>query len=192
MFTSSKRLQIDHLIHMSDEAAPLPTFDDLADSALDVLDLCRNMGLAVGPETKLIELAMEERNSTRLEKLIARVKAKLQNSRLDTSSASQGSAASAAIAPHHDSIYEHQNRIQTHNAAIPYPAMRTSPEHCAEHASLATFPALPAYPVPAYPIIPMLPKTTRGPKARPTNILFCGYVLVYTLFVFREINISMR
>ncbi len=149
MLTSSKRLRIDHLIHMSDEAAPLPTFDDLADTACDLLDRCRERGLTVGPETKLIEIAMEAQNCTRLEKLIARVKAKLQHGSVEASSASQGSAASVAIAPHHDSIYEPdtssvaepRNRLQTHNAAIPapYPAIRTTPEHYAEHASLATF-----------------------------------------------------
>jgi hypothetical protein len=102
MLTSSKPLRIDHLIHMSDEAAPLPTFDDLADTACDLLDRCRERGLAVGPETKLIEIAMEAQNCTRLEQLISRVKAKLQNGSLGTSSASQGSAAYAAIAPHHE------------------------------------------------------------------------------------------
>jgi hypothetical protein len=137
-------------------AAPLPTFDDLADTACDVLDLCRNRGLAVGPETKLIEIAMEERNCTRLEKLIARVNAKLQDGSVGASSASQGSAASAAIAPHYEpdtsSVAEPQNRIQTHNAA--------------EHASLATFPAVPAYHVEQR----QLQRNKRGPKPRP-NIL---------------------
>jgi hypothetical protein len=57
MQSSSKRLRIDHLIHMSDESAPLP-FDDLADNACDLLDLCHRSGLEVGPETKMIELAI--------------------------------------------------------------------------------------------------------------------------------------
>ncbi len=64
MLTSSKRLRIDHLIHMSesDEAAPGPTRDDLMDTTCDLLDLCRSRGLEVGPETKMIELAIKERN----------------------------------------------------------------------------------------------------------------------------------
>ncbi len=146
MLTSSKHLQIDHLIHMSDEAAPLPTFEDLADTACDLLDCCRRRGLAVGPETKLIEIALEAQNCTRLEKLIGRVNAKPQDGSLGTSSASQGSAASGAIALHHDSIFEPDTSSMTssvaepHNAAIPapYPAIRTTPEHYAVHASLAT------------------------------------------------------
>jgi hypothetical protein len=175
VLTSSKRLRIDHLIHISDEAAQLPTFDDLADTACDLLDLCRRSGLSgleVGPETKMIELAIEERNYTRLEKLIARINAKLQHGSVGASSAPQESAASAAIARHSEpdtsSVAEPQYRIQTHNATLlplatyptipaPYPAIRTNPEHYAEHASLAT-----AYHV--------APKNRRGPKPRP-NIL---------------------
>ncbi len=77
MQTTSKRLRIDHLIHMSNEAAPLQSFDNLEDAACDLLDLCRDSGLDVGPETRMIEFAIGERNYTRLEKLIARVNAKL-------------------------------------------------------------------------------------------------------------------
>ncbi len=78
---NNKRLRIDHLIHMSGEAAP-PTaplgIDALMDSACDVLELCRDRGLAIGPETKMIEKAFDERNLARLENLIARVEAKLR------------------------------------------------------------------------------------------------------------------
>ena len=148
MQTSCKRLRIDHLIHMSNEAAQLQSFDDLADAACDLLDLCRDSGLEVGPETKMIEFAIVERNYTRLEKLFARVNAKyskLQHGSVDASTASQGSAAYAArhSEPDTSSVAEPQNRIQTHNATIP--AIRTTPEHYAEHASLATFPAVPEY-----------------------------------------------
>ena len=117
-----KRLRIDHLIHLANEAAPIQTFDDLADTACDVLELCRQQGLAVGPETTLIEMAMKERSCKRLEKLIARVNAKLQHGSVGASSAplSQGSAASAAIAPHYE-------------------------PDTSSVASLATFPAVPEY-----------------------------------------------
>ena len=94
-----KRLRIDHLIHLANEAAPIQTFDDLADTACDLLDLCRNSGLEVGPESKMIELAIGAQNYTRLEKLIARVNAKLsqpQHGSVDASTASHGSAAYAA------------------------------------------------------------------------------------------------
>jgi hypothetical protein len=134
MLTSSKRLRIDHLILMSDESAPLPTRDDLMDNACDLLDLCRRSGLEVGPETEMIRLAIAEQNYTRLEKLIARVNTKIQDG---------SAAASAAIVRHSEpdtsSVAEPQNRIQTQNAAIPapYPAIRTTSKHYAEHASLA-------------------------------------------------------
>jgi hypothetical protein len=77
-----KRLRIDSLIHMSDEATPPPAppcIDDLMDSACDCLDLCCDRGLKIGPETKMIEKATEERNSSRLQNLIARVEAKIRN-----------------------------------------------------------------------------------------------------------------
>ncbi len=73
MLSSNKRLRIDHLIHMSDEAAPGPTLHDLMDTACDLLDLCRRRAFEVGPKTKMIELAIVEQNYTRLEKHIARV-----------------------------------------------------------------------------------------------------------------------
>ncbi len=77
----NKRLRIDHLIHISDEAAP-PTapvcINDLMDSACDCLDLCRDRGVEIGPDIIMIEKAMNERNSARLEKLIAGVEAKLK------------------------------------------------------------------------------------------------------------------
>ena len=159
MQTSCKRLRIDHLIHMSIEAAPQQSFDDLADTACDLLDLCRNSGLEVGPESKMIELAIGAQNYTRLEKLIARVNAKRsqpQHGSVDASTASHGSAAYAArhSEPDTSSVAEPQFRIQTHNATIP--AIRTTPEHYAERASLASFPAVPAYHVE--------PRNRRGPK----------------------------
>jgi hypothetical protein len=134
---------------MADEAAPLaiPTFDDLADSALDVLELCRRQGLLVGPETALIEMAMKERNCARLEKLIARVNAKLQADSVEASSASQGSAASAAIAPHYEP-----------DTSSPHLMAHYEPD-TSSVASLATFPAVPAYHVE--------PRNRRGPKPRP-------------------------
>ncbi len=95
MLTSNKRLRIDHLIHMSDEAAPPPTLDDLADTACDLLDLCRRRGLEVGPATKMIERAIAEGNSAaisaRLEKHIARVEARLQRSDAGSVGASSAS-----------------------------------------------------------------------------------------------------
>jgi hypothetical protein len=51
---NNKRLRIDHLIHVSDEAAPPPAplcIDYLVDSACDRLDLCRDRGVEIGPET---------------------------------------------------------------------------------------------------------------------------------------------
>ncbi len=70
-----KRLRIDSLIHMSDEAAPPPAppcMDNLMDSALDVLELGRRRGLSCDFEQKAIERAFEERNSSRLQTLVAR------------------------------------------------------------------------------------------------------------------------
>jgi hypothetical protein len=63
---------------MSDEAAPPPTLDDLMETAYDRLELCRDWGIDIGLEKIMIERAMTEGNSARLEKHIARVKAKLQ------------------------------------------------------------------------------------------------------------------
>ena len=76
MLNSNKRLRIDHLIHMSEEAPP--TLDYLMDTACDLLDSCRDRGVDIGPEARMIERAINEGNSARLEKHIARVKAKLQ------------------------------------------------------------------------------------------------------------------
>ncbi len=121
----NKRLRIDYLIHMSNEAAP-PTaplcIDDLMDSACDCLDLCRERGVEIGTERKMIEKekAFNERNSARLEKLIARVEAKLQKFDPASVGASSASPVSAAIErpiePDTSLVAESQNRIQTHNA----------------------------------------------------------------------------
>jgi hypothetical protein len=73
MLNSNKRLRIDHLIHMSEEAPP--TLDDLMDTACDLLDSCRDRGIDIGPEKIMIERAMTEGNSARLEQHIARIKA---------------------------------------------------------------------------------------------------------------------
>ncbi len=150
VWLDNKRLRIDNLIHMSDEAVPPPAplcIDDLMDSACEWLDLCRDRGLEIGPETRMIEKAFEERNSSRLQKLIARVEAKLQ--KIDAASVGASSASlvpvSAAIErqiePDTFSGVEFQNRIQTHNA---------------DQASFATFPAVPEYHGP--------PKTRRSPS----------------------------
>ena len=50
MLNSNKRLRIDHLIHMSEEAPPI--LDDLMDTACDLLDSCRDRGIEIGPEAK--------------------------------------------------------------------------------------------------------------------------------------------
>ncbi len=144
---SNKRLRIDHLIHMPDEAAPPPALDDLMDSACDRLDLCRDRGIDIGPEARMIEIAIAERNSARLEKLIARVEAKLQKFNATSVGASSAPPVSAAIERQIESdtssVAESQNRIQTHNADI---------------ASLATLPAILEYHGP--------PKTKRGRRPR--------------------------
>jgi hypothetical protein len=135
MLTSNKRLRIDHLIHISsDEAAPPPTLDDLMDSACNRLELCRDRGIAVGPETIMIEKAMNEGNTARLENLIARLEARLRKHDAGSVGASSVSQVSAAIErpiePNTSSVAESQTRIQTHDADL---------------RSLATFPANPEY-----------------------------------------------
>jgi hypothetical protein len=97
MLNSNKRLRIDHLIHMSEEAPP--TLDDLMDTACDLLQSCRDRGIDIGPETKMIEIAIEERNSARLEKLIARIKAKIQKSDAASIGASSASLGSRRLSP---------------------------------------------------------------------------------------------
>jgi hypothetical protein len=122
---NNKRLLFDSLIHMSDEATPPqapPCIHDLMDSACDCLDLCRDRGLEVGPETKMIEIAIGERNSARLQKLIARVEAKIRKHDAASVCASSASPVSAAIEPNTSSEAEIQNRIQTHNADLASPA----------------------------------------------------------------------
>ena len=133
MLNSNKRLRIDHLIHMSEEAPPTPpTLDDLMDNACDLIDSCRDRGIEIGPEAKMIEIAIEARNSARLEKVIARITAKIQKSddaSIGASSASLGSAAiepytshslgSAAIEPYTSSVAAvSPNRIPTYNETV--------------------------------------------------------------------------
>jgi hypothetical protein len=133
---------------MSDEDAPPPAptcIDDLIDSACDVLDLSRVRGLNNDLERKMIEKVFEERNSSRLQTLVARVEAKFENQNHGVASvcASSASPLSAAIAPAASSEPEFQNHIQTHNSDL---------------ASLAVFAAVSEYRGP--------PKTRRGPKPR--------------------------
>ena len=127
MLNSNKRLRIDHLIHMSEEAPP--TLDDLMDTACDLLDSCRDRGIDIGPEKIMIERAMTEGNSARLETLIARIKAKIQKSDAASIGASSASLGSAAIEPYTSSVpAQSHNSIPTYNAGLP---------------SLATLPAIP-------------------------------------------------
>ncbi len=116
MLTSNKRLRIDHLLHMSDEAAPPPTLDDLMDSACDRLELCRDRGIDIGPKKIMIERAMNEGNLSRLENLIAHLEARLRKHDAGSVGASSMSQVSAAIErpiePDTSSVAESQNRIQ--------------------------------------------------------------------------------
>jgi hypothetical protein len=142
---SNKRLRIDHLIHMADE--PL-CIDTLMDSACECMELCRDRGLNIDTETKMINKAFDERNSARLEQLIARVQARLQ--KFDAASVGASSASPVQNSPKitiqpetSSSVAESQNRIRIPNA---------------DQASLAPFPAGPEY--------HMAPKTKRGPKPK--------------------------
>ncbi len=75
-----QRLRIDSLIHMSDEDTPPPAppcIDDLMDSLCDVLEQARVRGIATLLNPKIIEKAFEERNSSRLQSILARVEAKI-------------------------------------------------------------------------------------------------------------------
>jgi hypothetical protein len=98
MLISNKRLRIDHLIHMSEEAPPI--LDNLMGTACHLLDSCRDRGIDIGPEKIMIERAMNEGNSARLETLIARIKAKIQKSDAASVGASSASQGSAAIEPY--------------------------------------------------------------------------------------------
>jgi hypothetical protein len=151
MLNSNKRLRIDHLIHMSEEAPP--TLDDLMDTACDLLDGCRARGIDIGPEKIMIERAMTAGNPARLEKLIARITAKLENFDAASIGASSASLESAAIAPYTSSVAaESHNSIPTYNAGLP---------------SLATLPAIPCNSrIPILPAIPEFPRGRRGPKPR--------------------------
>ena len=122
---SNKRLRIDHLIHMADEPLCIVT---LMDSACECMELCRDRGLNIDLEIKMINKAFDERNSARLEQLIARVQARFQ--KFDAAKVGASSASpvqnSLQIEPEtSSSVAESQNRIQ-----IRY----------ADQASLAPFP----------------------------------------------------
>ena len=144
---SQKRLRIDHLIHMDE---PL-CIDTLMDSACDCIELCRDRGLNVESEIKMVNKAFDERNSARLEQLIARVQARLE--KFDAASVGASSASPVQNSPAitiqsewavtSSSVAESQNRIPIPNA---------------DQASLAPFPAGPEYHV--------APRTKRGPKPK--------------------------
>jgi hypothetical protein len=136
---SNKRLRIDHLIHMSDEPRCI---DELMDSACDCMDLCRDRSLDIDTERIMIDKALSERHVARLEKLIARVQARLQ--KFDAASVGASSVSPEQIEPEtSSSVAESQNRIPIRNA---------------DQASLAPIPAGPEYHV--------APKTKRGPKPK--------------------------
>ncbi len=116
-----RRLRIDSLIHMSDEAAPPPAppcIDDLMDSLCDVLEQARVRGITTVLEQKKIEKAFEERNSSRLQTLVARVEAKIRNHDAVSVCASSAPPVSAAIALAASSEPEFQTHVQTHNANL--------------------------------------------------------------------------
>jgi hypothetical protein len=165
---SQKRLRIDHLIHMDE---PL-CIDTLMDSACDCIELCRDRGLNVESEIKMVNKAFDERNSARLEQLIARVQARLQ--KFDAASVGASSASPVQNSPAitiqsewavtSSSVAESQNRIP-----IPYASSSVTSSSVAEsqtriripnadQASLAPFPAGPEYHV--------APRTKRGPKPK--------------------------
>jgi hypothetical protein len=101
----------------------------------------------------MIERSMTEGNPARLEKHIARIKAKLEKSDAASIGASSASLGSAAIAPYTSSVAaESHNSIPTYNAGLP---------------SLATLPAIPCNSgIPTLPAIPEFPRGRRGPKPR--------------------------
>jgi hypothetical protein len=141
-----KRLRIDSLIHMSHEASPPPAplcIDNLMDSLCDVLGLARVRGITTVLEQNMIEKAFEERNSSRLQTLVAQVEVKIRNHDAASVCASSAPPLSAAIAPAASSEPEFQTHVQTHNANL---------------ASLATFAAVSEYHGP--------PKVRRGPRTR--------------------------
>ena len=154
MLNSNKRLRIDHLIHMSEEAPPTPpTLDDLMDNACDLIDSCRDRGIQIALEEKMIERALAGGDSARLEKVIARITAKIQKSDAASIGASSASLGSAAIEPYTSSVAAvSPNSIPTYNAGLP---------------SLATLPAIPCNSgIPTLPAIPEYQRGRRGPKPR--------------------------
>jgi hypothetical protein len=95
-----RRLRIDSLIHMSDEAAPppaAPCINDLMDSACDVLEQARVRGIYTVLEPKMIEQAFEEGNLSRIQSLVARVEAKIRNHDFELYTAIDPVASSAAL-----------------------------------------------------------------------------------------------
>ncbi len=149
MLNSNKRLRIDHLIHMSEEAPPI--LENLMDTACDLLDSCRDRGIDIGPEKIMIERTMTEGDSALLETLIARIKAKIQKSDAASIGASSASQGSAAIEPYTSSVAaESHNRIQTVSAGLP---------------SLATLPAIPCNSgILTLPAFPEYQRGRRGPN----------------------------
>ena len=105
----------------------------------------------------MIEIAIEARNSARLEQLIARITAKIKKSDAASVGASSASLGSAAIEPYTSSVAaESPNSIPTYNAGLP---------------SLATLPAIPCNSgIPTLPAIPEFPRRRRGPKPRGPRI----------------------
>ena len=99
----------------------------------------------------MIEIAIEARNSARLEQLIARITAKIKKSDAASVGASSASLGSAAIEPYTSSVAaESPNSIPTYNAGLP---------------SLATLPAIPCNSgIPTLPAIPEFPRLRRGPR----------------------------
>ncbi len=126
---SNKRLRIDHLIHMDE---PL-CIDTLMDSACECMELCRARGLNNDLELsfliKMINKAFDERNSARLQQLIARVQARIQQ--FDAASLGASSASPVQNSPEitiqperaetTSSVAESQNRIGIPNADFGLP-----------------------------------------------------------------------
>ncbi len=128
---------------MADEPLCL---DTLMDSACDCVEFCRDRGLIVELETQMISKAFAERNSARLEQLIARLQAKIQKiyaAKVGASSASPVQNSLQIEPATASSVAESQNSIQIRNA---------------DQVSLAPNPAGPEY--------HMVPKTKRGPKPK--------------------------
>jgi hypothetical protein len=85
------------------------------DIAFDFLKLGRRRGLNNDLQQKAMERAFEERNSSRLLTLVARVEAKIRNHVAASFCASSAPLVSAAIAPAASSEPAFQTHVQTHN-----------------------------------------------------------------------------